>query len=74
MIKLDDKTLEIIKKETDTKEAAILSNKYIVIPIKQYKRAKKLDSLYIEFLEDKAQGKVYKSKAKELIKKIENGL
>jgi PHD/YefM family antitoxin component YafN of YafNO toxin-antitoxin module len=74
MVEVDTKTLETIKEEIKNNNIAILSNEFVVIPLKEYERGKKLDELYLQFLEDKAQGKVYKSSAKELIEKIENEL
>ncbi len=60
---------EEIKKH---RQAIIKTDKeeYIVLPRKDYEKAKKLDRLYLEFLEQKAQGKVKELTADEHLKEL----
>ena len=46
------------------------NEEYIVLPRKDYEKAKRLDRLYMEFLEQRAQGKVKELTADEHIKEL----
>jgi len=47
---------------------------FIVMDKKELERAKKLDLLYLDFLQSQAKGETYTMSADELIKRIENEL
>jgi hypothetical protein len=47
---------------------------FIIMDKKELEKAKKLDLLYIDFLQSQAKGETYTMSADELIKRIENEL
>ena len=67
------KGIKAIAEEIKKYHQAIIKTEkeeYIVLPRKDYERAKRLDRLYLEFLEQKARGKVKKLTADEHIKEL----
>ncbi|BCD61465.1 HigA protein [Nitratiruptor sp. YY08-26] len=70
------KGIKAIEAELKKKPEAIITfrgkPKYIVLPLEEYERAKKLDKRYIEFLEERALGKVKEVTAKEHIQELMN--
>ena len=71
------KGIKIIAEEIKKHHQAIIKTEeeeYIVLPRKDYERAKRLDRLYLEFLEQKAQRKVKELTADEHIKELMNEL
>ena len=67
------KGIKVITEEIKRHQQAIIKTdkeEYIVLPLKDYEKAKRLDRLYLEFLEQKAQGKVKKLTADEHIKEL----
>jgi len=67
------KGIKAITEEIKKHHQAIIKSEkeeYIVLPRKDYERTKRLDLLYLEFLEQKAQVKVKKLTADEHIKEL----
>ncbi len=68
------KGIKVIAEEIKKHRQAIIktdNEEYIVLPRKDYEKAKRLlDRLYLEFLEQKAQGKVKELTADEHLKEL----
>ena len=70
---LSPKELKQLEKEHFI-EVPYEDKEFIVMDKKELERAKKLDLLYLDFLQSQAKGETYTMSADELIKRIENEL
>ncbi len=74
---LKNKGVAAITEEIQKHQQAIIKadkEEFIVLPRKTYEKARKLDRLYLEFLEQKAQGKVKELTSEEHIKELMNAI